>query len=243
MRGSRQQFRNALMGYQKDEVEDYIARMESEVDIQTSRLEKSDEQIVGLNSEIEQLKNRIGTERNKNQELIDRNALLTRTVTDLEDQIRSEKTETERWKRKYEELKEKMDSSDINPKTIQDAILNAQRMSEMVIAEANQKADEILKQAKSNLQEQEETGRQIIKQSEEEATRMTETAKKKCEDLQKDYDRILLDVTGFKAEVMRMYRRHMALLASLPEKEMTTIEQKEHYIDAEFEDMEAQENE
>lgn len=31
---------------------------------------------------------------------------------------------------------------------------------------------------------------------------------------------ILMDVTGFKAEIMKMYRKHMELLAALPPKEI-----------------------
>ena len=34
-----------------------------------------------------------------------------------------------------------------------------------------------------------------------------------------------MDVTGFKAEIMKMYRKHMELLAALPPKEIVEAEE------------------
>ena len=45
-----------------------------------------------------------------------------------------------------------------------------------------------------------------------------------CDNLQHEYDRILLDVTGFKSELMKMYRKHMELLAALPTKEIVEVQ-------------------
>jgi len=63
---------------------------------------------------------------------------------------------------------------------------------------------------------------------------VTDEAEKKCDNLQQAYDRILLDVTKFKSELMDMYRRHMELLAALPEKDSTEPNQLGGFIDVEF---------
>lgn len=217
------QFRGSLLGYNKAEVDDYVARTESELEIQDNRQNKWEKQVAELNEEIKRLNNRIDAELDEKQSLANKSERLSSIITELEEQIQMEKQEKTKLEKEVAELKEKLDTSGVNPKTIQDAIISAQRMGEIVISEANQKAEEILNQAELLKQMQEEAGRKAIKDAEAEADRVREASERKCAQLQQDYDRILLDVTGFKAELMKMYRKHMEMLAALPEKEIPSI--------------------
>ena len=189
-------FRTAFMGYQKSDVDAYVTRVKIELEEQEKQQKKLEEELQEQRSEIEDQQKRLDGAEKKYEDL----------------------------KREYEEYRNRMEAEGADPKTIQDAILNAQRMSEIVIVEAQQKALEIREKAKKERREQEEEGRLALEDARREAARVQEEAEQKCDDLQRTYDRILLDVTGFKAEMMGMYRRHMALLAALPEKKVDEIE-------------------
>ena len=75
------------------------------------------------------------------------------------------------------------------------------------------------------LQKGEEEGKKMVEDAKAEALRVTSEAELRCDSLQHEYDRILMDVTGFKAEIMKMYRKHMELLAALPPKEIVEAEE------------------
>ncbi len=218
------QFRGAIIGYNKAEVDDYVARAEFELKINESRQGKFEKQISELNAEINRLNNILDAERAEKKPLSDKVAHLNRMIEDMDSQLQRANSEKAKVQQEFRELQEKVDSEGINPKIIQDAILNAQRMGEIVISEANEKAEEIMHQAEADRRAQEEAGRKAIEEAKEEASRVIGEAERKCSNLQQDYDRILMDVTGFKAEMLKMYRRHMELLATLPEKEIPELE-------------------
>lgn len=240
---NRPQFRGAFMGYNKMDVDDYVSRAESEIEIQENRQGRWEQQMSELNAEIDRLKKRIEFEDTVKQELQDKNVHLNKIITDLEKQLQTANGEKEKLQQELKELKESVDTSGANPKTIQDAILNAQKLSEMVIAEANQKAEEIRQLAELDRYEQEKAGKQAVEDAKIEALHVTEEAEKRCEALRRDYDRILLDVTGLKSGLMGIYRKHMELLAALPEKEFPEIEKVDHCIEGDFRDVELEENE
>lgn len=218
------QFRGAFMGYNKADVDSYVARTEAELKNREGQKEEWEQQAAGLNAEIERLKQELDAKQAKQQEGLEKNELLSKTIEDMKRQEAEAEKKYEKLEAEYRDFQERIEAEGANPKTIQDAILNAQRMSEIVIVEAQQKALEIREKAKKERRQQEEEGRQVLEDARREAARVQEEAERKCEDLQRDYDRILLDVTGFKAEMMSMYRRHMALLAALPEKKEDEIE-------------------
>ena len=218
------QFRGAIMGYNKADVDSYVARTEAELKNREDQKEEWKQQVAQLNAEIERLKKDLDAKQEEQQELLDKNELLKKSVEDMKQQEVESEKKYEKLEEEYRDFQERIEAEGANPKTIQDAILNAQRMSEIVIVEAQQKALEIREKAKKERREQEEEGRLVLEDARREAARVQEEAERKCEDLQRDYDRILLDVTGFKAEMMGMYRRHMALLAALPEKKVDEIE-------------------
>ena len=190
-------FRTAFMGYQKSEVDAYVTRVKIEFEEQEKQKKKLEEELQEQKTEIEDQQKRLDENEKKYEDL----------------------------KREYEEYRNRMEAEGADPKTIQDAILNAQRMSEIVIVEAQQKAMDIREKARQDKKQQEEEGKKLVEDAKAEALRVTSEAELRCDSLQHEYDRILLDVTGFKAEIMKMYRKHMELLAALPPKEIVEAEE------------------
>ena len=190
-------FRTAFMGYQKSEVDAYVTRVKIEFEEQEKQQKKLEEELQEQRSEIEDQQKRLDGAEKKYEDL----------------------------KREYEEYRNRMEAEGADPKTIQDAILNAQRMSEIVIVEAQQKAMDIREKARQDKKQQEEEGKKMVEDAKAEALRVTSEAELRCDSLQHEYDRILMDVTGFKAEIMKMYRKHMELLAALPPKEIVEAEE------------------
>ena len=190
-------FRTAFMGYQKSDVDDYVTRVKIELEEQEKQQKKLEEELQEQRSEIEDQQKRLDGAEKKYEDL----------------------------KREYEEYRNRMEAEGADPKTIQDAILNAQRMSEIVIVEAQQKAMDIREKARQDKKQQEEEGKKMVEDAKAEALRVTSEAELRCDSLQHEYDRILMDVTGFKAEIMKMYRKHMELLAALPPKEIVEAEE------------------
>ena len=185
-------FRTAFMGYQKSEVDAYVTRVKIEFGEHEKKKKKLEEELQEQKTEIEDQQKRLDENEKKYEDL----------------------------KREYEEYRNRMEAEGADPKTIQDAILNAQRMSEIVIVEAQQKAMDIREKARQDKKQQEEEGKKLVEDAKAEALRVTSEAELRCDSLQHEYDRILMDVTGFKAEIMKMYRKHMELLAALPPKEI-----------------------
>ena len=190
-------FRTAFMGYQKSEVDAYVTRVKIEFEEQEKQQKKLEEELQEQKTEIEDQQKRLDENEKKYEDL----------------------------KREYEEYRNRMEAEGADPKTIQDAILNAQRMSEIVIVEAQQKAMDIREKARQDKKQQEEEGKKLVEDAKAEALRVTSEAELRCDSLQHEYDRILMDVTGFKAEIMKMYRKHMELLAALPPKEIVEAEE------------------
>ena len=190
-------FRTGFMGYQKSDVDTYITRVKIELEDQEKQQRKLEEEIQEQRTEIEDQQKRLDEAEKKYEDL----------------------------KREYEEYRNRMEAEGADPKTIQDAILNAQRMSEIVTVEAQQKAFDIREKARKDKKQQEEEGKKMVEDAKAEALRVTSEAELRCDSLQHEYDRILMDVTGFKAEIMKMYRKHMELLAALPPKEIVEAEE------------------
>ena len=190
-------FRTAFMGYQKSDVDAYVTRVKIELEEQEKQQKKLEEELQEQRSEIEDQQKRLDGAEKKYEDL----------------------------KREYEEYRNRMEAEGADPKTIQDAILNAHRMSEIVIVEAQQKAMDIREKARQDKKQQEEEGKKMVEDAKAEALRVTSEAELRCDSLQHEYDRILMDVTGFKAEIMKMYRKHMELLAALPPKEIVEAEE------------------
>lgn len=84
---------------------------------------------------------------------------------------------------------------------IRTALLTAQRMGDTVLREANHKAELVLEDAKIKAQKIEETAQNSITGQEEELKR------------------VKAEVAKFKAQLLSMYREHLALIDVMPEPE------------------------
>ena len=105
-----------------------------------------------------------------------------------------------------ETLRRNMQSYEADGDMLKSALINAQRMGENVIREANQKAEDILHRA--NLR-----GDDIIRDANE---IISEANDKKLAE-EREYDRVRLEVTRFKSDVLNLYRTHVESLSRLPE--------------------------
>lgn len=224
-------FRTAIMGYHKAEVDGYVTRTREELETHEKSRKESEQKIQDLNAEIQRLTAELETERSEKQELAWKHSCLTVDLENLKQQLQDTENKYEALKNEYHDFRERTEAEGTDPKIIQDAILNAQRMSDIVIVEAQKKALEIRETARKERKEQEEEGRLIVETARTEAQRLTGEAQSKCVNLQREYDRILLDVTGFKAELMKMYRKHMELLAALPQKAIEEMDDKTEVIE------------
>ena len=210
-------FRNAFRGYNKSEVDDYVQRSENALEslnTQQSQWEAQKKEMEAENARCQEMLENLRTEK---EELLSKNAELNDALRNLEKDFQDKKDENYQLQQEVKKLQETIENSDHDPECIKEAIISAQRMSSIVMEEANQKADEIIRLAEELKLQKEEEARQIIEDVDEDVRHIVAEAEKKCEDLQNTYDRILMDVSGFKAEMIAMYRRHLELLYALPE--------------------------
>lgn len=60
-----------------------------------------------------------------------------------------------------------------------------------------------MRKARKDKKQQEEEGKKMVEDAKAEALRVTSEAELRCDSLQHEYDRILMDVTGFKGRVLK----------------------------------------
>lgn len=259
-------FRSAVMGFNKTEVSDFLARMDSEIEIYESRQAAADKTIGSMKNEIQSLTRRmeILTEDNcrlenannqlrqqvydyddakvsaeDHQKVLEENRELKERLAQLEEEKATDEREAEiqRLTQENQELSRKAESlarelealrqengslhrenetlrasgntSQEDLKSIQDALVSAQRMSQIVIGEAREEAQRLTAQAHQEAEA-------LTSQAQQEATHTLEDARQRNEALQACYDRMLMDTSKMKCELIELYRRHLALLAEIP---------------------------
>lgn len=273
-------FNNSLMGYNKKAVDEYIAMLESEIEIVNRQQEKREKEIKELRTSIDKMQHQTDANRSESENLLDDNKALRARIEDLEGQLWEQRDEMarssemmrkaehadeqhadfiERAEREREELlerakraerenaelleraeraeqecgemaewvkreraeqerraKEAQENMD-DPQTIRDAILNAQRMSTIIVNEAQEKAEVIRREVEDERAKAKLDIQRKLDATSTEAEQMIAEAEQKCSDLQLNYDKILLDVSGFKSEMINLYRKHLELLYKLPD--------------------------
>ncbi len=217
-------FRGAMFGYHKADVNSYAERVESELEIQQNRYTKLEQQLGQLAQETDRAKNTADEKMREARLLTEQNAELRRTIRELEGQIAEKDQLSSRIQEENRKLQQQLRESGADPKTIQDAIVNAQRMSGIILEEAREESQAIRHQAEQDRQQAEDASRQTLAQARQEAEDMIQSAQRRCDSLQRDYDQVLMDVTLFKANLLQMYREHMEKLLALPEKEPLQLE-------------------
>ena len=89
---------------------------------------------------------------------------------------------------------------------IRAALLNAQRTGDAVVSQAEEKA------------------KQILAAAEKEAAEIREIALSKIDEEKAELERIKQEVSAFKAQMLGIYKEHLALINVLPEEKPTEIE-------------------
>lgn len=240
-------FRSAFMGFHKADVVDYLGRMESELEMYSSRLAAADKTVVTLRNDMQNLNARLEilTEENYqletsntqlrkeaydydasrvdadvHQKVLEENRELKEKLAALEgkpeeaQRLREENAQlqelltslTEKYnataslRQECENLRAEIAAAEDQRKTIQDALISAQRMREIVLSEARTEAERVTSEAQQS------------------ASQTLEEARQRNQALQASYDRMLMDTGKLKSELIELYRRHLALLAEIPGK-------------------------
>lgn len=100
---------------------------------------------------------------------------------------------------------------------LKSALINAQRMGENVIREANQKAEDILHRANLRGDDIIRDANELLQKASERADEIITEANDKRVAEEREYDRVRLEVTRFKSDVLNIYRTHVESLSRLPE--------------------------
>lgn len=213
----RPQFGKTFRGYDPKQVNDYITRLEYEIEIVGHQQEKSDQEVSRLRDETDRMKNQVNVAWTEAEEMRSKNSQLNASIQDLESTLQEIRDENARLRAELRHYQETAPTTEHDPETIKEAILSAQRMGQIIVDEAKQHADDLRSQADDAYASAQKELDQMIQEKRSAADELEIAAQKKCEDLKHEYNRILMDVSGFKAEMISLYRRHLELLYKLPD--------------------------
>lgn len=116
-----------------------------------------------------------------------------------------------------QKLHQALESFEADGDMLKSALINAQRMGENVIREANQKAEEILHRANLRGDDIIRDANELLQKASERADEIVTEANDKRVAEEREYDRVRLEVTRFKSDVLNIYRAHVESLSRLPE--------------------------
>ena len=116
-----------------------------------------------------------------------------------------------------ETLHRSMQSYEADGDMLKSALINAQRMGENVIREANQKAEDILHRANLRGDDIIRDANELLQKASDRADEIISEANDKKLAEEREYDRVRLEVTRFKSDVLNLYRTHVESLSRLPE--------------------------
>lgn len=120
-------------------------------------------------------------------------------LTQMADQVEAMENEKAELEKKLYMLAEKVAEYRKDENNLKAALLNAQRMGESVIQEANQRAAQMLREA--DLQ----------------AHSITSQSSQQLEEERLEYARLQEEVGRFKNNILALYRQHIESLSTLPE--------------------------
>lgn len=116
-----------------------------------------------------------------------------------------------------EKLHHEMQGYEADGDMLKSALINAQRMGENVIREANQKAEDILHRANLRGDDIIRDANELLQKASDRADEIISEANDKKLAEEREYDRVRLEVTRFKSDVLNLYRTHVESLSRLPE--------------------------
>ena len=124
-------------------------------------------------------------------------------------------------------LHRELQSFEADGDMLKSALINAQRMGESVIREANQKAEEILHRANLRGDDIIRDANELLQKASDRADEIVNEANDKKKAEEREDDRVRLEVIRFKSAVLNLYRSHVESLSRLPEFQKEEAEQEE----------------
>lgn len=142
----------------------------------------------------------------------------------IEEQLEQDQAENEQLKKQLadltaenEKLRNSVKGFEADGDMLKSALINAQRMGENVIREANSKADEILHRANLRGDDIIRDANELLQKASDRAEEIINDANDKRMAEEREYERVRLEVTRFKSDVLNIYRAHVESLSRLPE--------------------------
>ena len=147
-----------------------------------------------------------------------------RFLDKVEEQLKQDDAQAEELRRQIAELTaenqrlyKEMESYEADGDMLKSALINAQRMGENVIREANQKSEEILHRANLRGDDIIRDANELLQKASDRADEIINEANEKKLAQEREYDRVRLEVTRFKSDVLNLYRSNVESLSRLPE--------------------------
>lgn len=142
----------------------------------------------------------------------------------VEEQLKQDDTLAEELRKQIadltaenQRLHKEMENYEADGDMLKSALINAQRMGENVIREANQKSEEILHRANLHGDDIIRDANELLQKASDRADEIINEANEKKLAEEREYDRVRLEVTRFKSDVLNLYRSHVESLSRLPE--------------------------
>ena len=142
----------------------------------------------------------------------------------VEEQLRSSADEAERLRQQISQLQadnqrlaKETEDFRADGEIMKSALINAQRIGENVIREANQKAEEIIHKANLRSDDIIRDANDLLQKATDRADEIVREANDQRLLEEREYERVRLEVTRFKADVLNLYRSHVESLSRLPE--------------------------
>jgi len=146
-----------------------------------------------------------------------------RFLDKVEEQLTQSENEAEALRKQIadltaenQKLRQEMKDYEADGDMLKSALINAQRMGENVIREANQKAEEILHRANLRGDDVIRDANELLQKASDRADEIINEANEKKLAEEREYDRVRLEVTRFKSDVLNLYS-HVESLSRLPE--------------------------
>ena len=147
-----------------------------------------------------------------------------RFLDKVEEQLKQDEAQAEELRKQIAELTaenqrlhKEMENYEADGDMLKSALINAQRMGENVIREANQKSEEILHRANLRGDDIIRDANELLQKASDRADEIINEANEKKLAQEREYDRVRLEVTRFKSDVLNLYRSHVESLSRLPE--------------------------
>lgn len=147
-----------------------------------------------------------------------------RFLDQIEDQLKQNDAQMEQLRRQIADLNaenqrlhRELEGYEADGDMLKSALINAQRMGENVIREANQKAEDILHRANLRGDDIIRDANELLQKASDRADEIISEATDKKQAEEREYERVRLEVTRFKSDVLNLYRSHVESLSRLPE--------------------------